>query len=152
MTGDSNPTDAVEAVARAISDGLGQWCASTPDIDLSPSLRRQAAKSILGRSEFFAAIAAMPPAIGEQWRPIAEAPRDAERYLFVTKSGIQRVDRFHPEQFSNATHRWNEYPSDPYTHFRPLAAPPESVEPASPQTLASELNKDRTGRRESEVG
>lgn len=62
------------------------------------------------------------------WRPISEAPRDEERHLFVTRTGIMRVDRFHPEQFGRRERRWEEKGGDRYTHWMPLppapAAPP----------------------------
>jgi hypothetical protein len=45
--------EVTQGLRDAISAGLADWCASTPDIDLSPSLRRDAAEFVLARSDFW---------------------------------------------------------------------------------------------------
>ena len=124
MTGDSTPTAAVEAVARAIAK-RNYASATAVDID-------EMWTDFIGDAEV--AIAAMPPAIGEQWRPIAEyrgygavlvsRPSDRLAYsattAFLDMANVWRVFR--------SEGGMTPLPFVP-THLRPLPAPPESVEP-----------------------
>lgn len=63
----------------------------------------------------------------DPWRQIKESPVDTKERLFVTKSGKQRVDRFHPSQHATDSTdlRWQERPVDRYTHFKELSEAPE---------------------------
>ena len=130
----TTPTAAVEAVARAIAK-RNYASATAVDID-------EMWTDFIGDAE--AAIAAMPPAIGEQWRPIAEAPRDGTpfmvwtpghewpeviRWYFYDDDTAKEVGEpgyWHFAEQSMADRFDWEHEA---THYRPLPAPPESVEP-----------------------
>jgi hypothetical protein len=59
----------------------------------------------------------------DPWIPIKESPVDTKERIFITKSGKQRVDRFHPSQHATDSTdlRWQERPGDRYTHFKELS-------------------------------
>ena len=62
------------------------------------------------------------------WMSIETCPLDFERYLFITKTGIQCVDRFKkgvqiPKKIGQ---HWDEHPNDRYTHWMYLPEPPTS--------------------------
>ena len=120
----TTPTDAVEAVARTYFEcgfiAAVAWGMTKPDgarlnddvIDHAWAHRDE------GMDEEDM-LPAMPPALPEQgWRPIAEAPRDGSQFL---------AGRWYDGIWIFAVlHGWAD---KPFTHYRPLPAPPESVEP-----------------------
>jgi hypothetical protein len=127
------PTDEqVERVARAI------WAVSfRPDTDDNSwdgqGVSDETRDGV--REEARAAIAAMGAALppqGDGWQDIASAPRDGTLCLFFApgrnkakyieraKRQMTVVDAFSP-QWVNGKY---QLPENPYTHWRPLPAPP----------------------------
>ena len=138
MTGDSTPA-AVNAVALALvtaerAENELPPCRFDTLTDYGQKLYRERAQ---------AAVAAMPPAIGEQWRPIAEAPRDG---TWILAAYWQPGDgRYWNGRIFQVRHEgvtiggydmgWSLFPGhggvpdDWFAGWMPSPTPPESVEP-----------------------
>ena len=121
------PTDAVEAVARAIYEADDPWSRAFPWEDGPDDQVRRDAHRAIAR----AAMAAMPPALPKQgWGPIAEAPRDGTEFWALTDA--PPGDDLPPFVSLCAWHADAGFCTDEIRFpilWRHKTAPPESVEP-----------------------
>lgn len=125
-----------ELNADRICAGLKAWIESTPDIDLSPRMMRDAADFILGQPR-----ATAPIGEAGDWHPMSEAPRDGSYILAIVSPNRGRHLEHQAGRVFSIRHEgvtepsgydmgWAVYPgfggaSDhDFTHWRPLPAPP----------------------------